>query len=64
MPIHSGIQAGGSAKTGIDVFDHMLFASTSSMCPSPETVGADAKTFNSRNHITIFWSMTTKRKKF
>ena len=40
-------------KTGIDYLDRMLFSSTS-MCSSPETVCADAKTFNSRNHITIF----------
>ena len=53
-PIHSGIRAGGSTKTDIDDFDRMLFSSTSPLCTSPETVCADAKTFNSRNHITIF----------
>ena len=34
--------------------DRMLFYSTSSMRPSPKMMCADAKAFNSRNHITIF----------
>ena len=41
-------------KTGIDDFDRMFFSLTSSMCSSPEMVCTDAKTFNSRYHITMF----------
>ena len=62
--MHSGIRAGENSKTGSDDSERMLFSSTSSMCSSPEAVCADAKTFNRRNHITISWSITTKRKKF
>ena len=41
-PIHSGMRALGNSKTGLDDFDRMLFASTSSMRPSPGMVCADA----------------------
>ena len=43
-PIHSGMRAGGNSKTGIDDFNRMLFSFSSSTCPSPGTVCADAKT--------------------